>query len=167
MVVTNNPVTPTTKPLALVKDPQLQRSRKILLIMLGISLGLSLVNSFVQNVNYTGNLQTNTIVAIPIVSIAFDGFGLLVSYKYSEIGLRVFAWLGMIILVCMGIGFLWLFLGDVAVLAIVGVAFSAANSVNDNSTIRPSVDAAAIKGVMCFHFDNNYCHIRFQIGQTH
>ncbi|CAF0900036.1 unnamed protein product [Adineta steineri] len=89
MVMFNNLDTHTTRRLAPDNDPQLQRSRKVLLIMLGISLGISLAYTFVQVLKNTGNSQTNTSVVGSIVPIAFYGFGLLVSYRYSETGLRV------------------------------------------------------------------------------
>ncbi|CAF4241522.1 unnamed protein product, partial [Adineta steineri] len=89
MVIMNDHYTPTIKPLERVNDPQLQRSRRVLLIMLGICLGLCLIIVFVAIVNYTENSQTNTSVVGPIVLIALYGFGLLVSYDYSGKGLRV------------------------------------------------------------------------------
>ncbi|CAF3671991.1 unnamed protein product [Adineta steineri] len=184
VVMMNNSDVPTTKPLELVKDPQLQRSRKILLIMIGIYFGICLVGTFAKIVNDAGNSQKNASVVGSIASIAYYGFGLLVSYKYSEIGLRVFAWLGVVILVITGIALILLFLAAVAGLAVAGVAFSALDSIKNNSTVVPSVDKAAIKGTM-FGFSalifisfilnlsyfilavNNYCQVRFQVGQTH
>ncbi|CAF0736168.1 unnamed protein product [Adineta steineri] len=89
MVMFNNLDTHTTRRLAPDNDPQLQRSRKVLLIMLGISLGLALVGILAEIVNYEGNLETNIEIVVFIVVFAFYGYGLFVSYKYSEKGLRV------------------------------------------------------------------------------
>ncbi|CAF1509654.1 unnamed protein product, partial [Adineta steineri] len=89
VVMMNNSDVSTTRPLELVKDPQLQRSRKILLIILSICLGLCLIGTFAEIVNYAGNSKKITDVVGSIASIAYYGFGLWVSYKYSEIGLRV------------------------------------------------------------------------------
>ncbi|CAF1043787.1 unnamed protein product [Adineta steineri] len=89
MVVIINPDAPATKPLAQLKDPQLQRSRKILLIMLGICLTFWFIMVLIDIVFYTGDPRRYTRILVAIVLIAFNGFGLFVSYKYSKIGLRV------------------------------------------------------------------------------
>ncbi|CAF4158580.1 unnamed protein product [Adineta steineri] len=89
MVMMNKPDTSATRPLAQVKDHQLQRCRIILLIMLGICLGSCLTNLYIQIVSYTGYLRTNAIPTVPIAATVYYGFGLLVSYRYSTIGLYV------------------------------------------------------------------------------
>jgi hypothetical protein len=48
-----------------------------------------LVNTTVWIVNRTGNPQGRVSLGLPILSILFYGFGLLVAYKHSETGLRV------------------------------------------------------------------------------
>ncbi|CAF3524208.1 unnamed protein product [Adineta steineri] len=108
MVMFNNPDNPTTRSLALVKDLKVQRPRIVLLSVLGICLGTFVIGTLAEIANYEGNLQKNTGVVISIVFIAFYGFGLLVSYRYSETGLRVFAWWSIIMVGLIGIGLAWL-----------------------------------------------------------
>ncbi|CAF1096477.1 unnamed protein product [Adineta steineri] len=86
MVMMNNP---DMRPLTQVTNPQLERYRTILLIMLGICLGFWLAIAFVEIVDYTVDLQTNTRIVGSIAAIAFYAFGLFVSCKYSKKGLRM------------------------------------------------------------------------------
>ncbi|CAF0736153.1 unnamed protein product [Adineta steineri] len=98
MVIMNNHDTRTTKRLAQFNDSQLQRCRTILLAILGICLGFCLISTFIRIVNCTTNSETNTelvdviafiVLIASIASVAFYGYGLFVSYRYSDKGLRV------------------------------------------------------------------------------
>ncbi|CAF0736139.1 unnamed protein product [Adineta steineri] len=89
VVMINNPDTAATKPLAHLKDLQLQRCRTVLLIMLGICLGSCLTNIYIEIINYRERSPTNTRIIGISALIALFGFGLFVSYKYSKKGLCV------------------------------------------------------------------------------
>ncbi|CAF4052288.1 unnamed protein product [Adineta steineri] len=89
MVMMNNHDTPTIPPSPLVKDLKVQRLRIVLLSMLSLCLGTFVISTLAEITNYEGNLQKNTQVVVSIVFMAFYGFGLFVSYRYSETGLRV------------------------------------------------------------------------------
>ncbi|CAF1405366.1 unnamed protein product [Rotaria sordida] len=134
----DTPYVPTTRPLALAEDPQVQRPRKVLLIMLGICLGLSLFNTIIVIVDRTRNPQESGRLSQPLLSILFYSFGLFVTYKYHQTGLRVFAWLGVIMLICTGIVFGLILIGALASLALISVFSVAVNSID------------------YFHFYNNY-----------
>jgi hypothetical protein len=97
------------KPLLLTEDREVQRTRKILIIILGVCLGLCVValvsmvfgSALTTEMNGT---QRSIKVGQAIIAILFYGFGIFVARRYSAIGLRVFAWLNIIELVAMGIG---------------------------------------------------------------
>ncbi|CAF1325118.1 unnamed protein product [Adineta ricciae] len=79
-------------------DRQLQRTRKILLIVFGIFLGLSIFSlamPFMGVSTATYGLERNYTPQFvqSILSIAFYSFGYYVAHNYHPIGLRVVAWI--------------------------------------------------------------------------
>ncbi|CAF0907571.1 unnamed protein product [Rotaria sordida] len=106
---------PLSKLFPFNQDPEIQRTRKILLIILGVCLGILL--SGMINVIFgptidiclIGNGHIAEIIEY-LISIILYTFGLFVVYRYSEIGLRVFAWLNIITLIIVGIVILALFI---------------------------------------------------------
>ncbi|CAF1269753.1 unnamed protein product [Rotaria sp. Silwood1] len=107
------------KTLALVEDPQIQRYRKILLIILGIFLTLWLINTTIGIVNIAHNPKESVSVIASLISMLISGLGFWATYKYNATGLRVFAWLGVIGLVCGGI-----LLGVILILAFDGLVMT-------------------------------------------
>ena len=96
--------------LSLAKDPQIKRTRKILLIILGVCFVLSVlgaINGFIstgitdtywQSERYGQSIRS-------VISVLYFALGYLVAYRYYSIGLRVFAWVCIIDLIISGIAF--------------------------------------------------------------
>ncbi|CAF1525081.1 unnamed protein product, partial [Rotaria magnacalcarata] len=85
---------PLSQPLLLTEDPEIRRTRKVLLITIGVVLGLSVLGT-ITTIAANGILYFSkhpllgpAIVQSPISLILFI-FGCLVIYRYSPIGLRV------------------------------------------------------------------------------
>ncbi|UJR07532.1 hypothetical protein I4U23_011820 [Adineta vaga] len=111
----------TIRPLSLKYNVEIQRTRKILLIILGVCLGLSIAGalsaistSAVRN--EIGSSKGRSEVGFNIISILFYAFGTFVAYRYYQIGLRIFAIIGVIILVLEAIAVILLLLLGVVVL---------------------------------------------------
>ncbi|CAF3127617.1 unnamed protein product [Rotaria socialis] len=106
-----SPYKSVSQPLSLAEDFEIRRTRKILLIMLGVCLGLAVIGAAGAIGAIAGHYITNsteyTTYRASIVqsfsSIVFFGFGYLVTHRYSRIGLQVFAWISIIELVIVGI----------------------------------------------------------------
>ncbi|CAF0803910.1 unnamed protein product [Rotaria sordida] len=118
------------KPLPMNQDPEVQRTRRILLIVLGVCLALCLMNAinaiFGHNSqHHIKQTQHGVQVGQSLISIAFYTFGIIAAYRYSQIGLRVFAWLGVISLIILGIA--------IAVFLIFGITAITAGSVTDDN----------------------------------
>ncbi|UJR25854.1 hypothetical protein I4U23_007204 [Adineta vaga] len=96
------------KPPSLEQQPEVVRTRKILLILIGILLILCFINfTFIIHSFTTSSSSkdqspnsSSQLVCI-LMSFIYYGFGLLVTYRYYQTGLLVFAWLGLISLLLM------------------------------------------------------------------
>ncbi|CAF2097101.1 unnamed protein product [Rotaria magnacalcarata] len=97
---------PRVKPLSPTEDPQIQRIRKILLIILGIFIALSVIRTIVTFIYaYIGSRPQDAALIVPVfLTLLLEAFGFFATYKYHELGLRVFAWLTVISLSLSGIG---------------------------------------------------------------
>ncbi|CAF1500109.1 unnamed protein product [Adineta steineri] len=144
-MVTMNPAYILTIPkeLSLTENYEIQRTRKILLIILGVCLALSVVGtiSAISESKLEGDIgvpRRSSQGGHSFISMLYCSFGIIVTYQYSQNGLRVLVCLGIIMLVIMGIAatiILCLAIGAVAFLnytdnnekqaMIVGVSFGA------------------------------------------
>ncbi|CAF1326912.1 unnamed protein product [Rotaria sordida] len=120
---TNNVITTTvlnlsvSKQLLLVTDPKIRQLRKILAVIYGICLVVcvfGLINAtFSRTIEYclipNGYYEE---IAEYIIAILFYAIGLFVTFRYSETGLRVIAWISIIELVGIGIAILLLICTD-------------------------------------------------------
>ncbi|CAF2361054.1 unnamed protein product [Rotaria sp. Silwood2] len=86
---------------SLLHDPVVNRTRKILLILIGILLVLGLIyfifilHSYAAKNSLQSQLPNNSAQLVSIlIYIVYYSFGLLVTYRYYQTGLLVFAWLG-------------------------------------------------------------------------
>ncbi|CAM4807833.1 unnamed protein product [Rotaria magnacalcarata] len=100
---------PPVKAVSLAADPQIQRIRRILLIILCNFVAVNVIRTIVAIVTFIiGNSVNRPENAVSIVeellSLVFDSFGFYVTYKYHKLGLRVFAWLMALLLCLSGIG---------------------------------------------------------------
>ncbi|CAF3229750.1 unnamed protein product [Rotaria socialis] len=97
-----------TGPLSLTEDPQIQRFRKYLLILLGVFLAPCLITTIMliltQVSSSNDQVGTGTRLSSSVVSVIFYSFGILVAYRYSTTGLRVFAWLSIVLTILAGFG---------------------------------------------------------------
>ncbi|CAF3565778.1 unnamed protein product [Rotaria sp. Silwood1] len=85
---------PVSKPLSVIEDPEIQRTRKILLIILGVCLAFSVIgtiNAISGNgiSNRMQGTQRGAQIGQSLISVIFYGFGIFVAYQYYETGLRV------------------------------------------------------------------------------
>ncbi|CAF1418733.1 unnamed protein product [Rotaria sp. Silwood1] len=85
---------PVSKPISPAEDPEIQRTRKILLIILGVCLTFSIIgtiNAISGNeiANRMQATQRGAQIGQSLISIIFYGFGIFVAYRYYETGLRV------------------------------------------------------------------------------
>ncbi|CAF4837987.1 unnamed protein product [Rotaria sp. Silwood1] len=79
----------TTKILTLAEDPNVQRPRKILLIIFGVFLALCLINTTVGIVDVARNSTGSAFIIVSLISIVINGLGFWSTYKYNATGLRV------------------------------------------------------------------------------
>ncbi|CAF3522470.1 unnamed protein product [Rotaria socialis] len=101
-----------SQPLPLNKDLEIRLTRIILLIMLGVSIGaavlgvLGAIASIASNdVQYGSKYSIRqTGIGQSLISLLLYSFGYLVAYRYSQTGLRVFAWINIFALASAGIG---------------------------------------------------------------
>ncbi|CAF1394666.1 unnamed protein product [Adineta ricciae] len=120
----NSPTLLSPRPLGLKDNDEVQRTRKFLLIILGVCLALSVASavSAIPGSSYeseTGTTRRSSQVGENFVAILFYTFGIVVAYNYYQTGLRVFAYLGVIILGFAGIAaVIFLFLGISALVAV-------------------------------------------------
>ncbi|UJR11264.1 hypothetical protein I4U23_015446 [Adineta vaga] len=145
-VLSDGPYMPLSKPFPLTDNLQIQRTRQIHLIFNGILFILSVIDLIlgINGVKFLHDQGIYVIVYHIIQASAWillNGFGLFVAYKYHRIGLIVFAWLNIILIVVLGILIMtilsvvgWLFFSKklhqnagpsrfIAILSIVGIAF--------------------------------------------
>ncbi|CAF0892066.1 unnamed protein product [Adineta ricciae] len=104
----NSPTLLSPRPLGLKDNEEVQRTRKILLIILGVCLALSVASalSSIPESSYeseAGRTRRSSQVGENLVAALFYTFGILAAYNYYQTGLRVFAYLGVIILSFVGI----------------------------------------------------------------
>ncbi|CAM2726260.1 unnamed protein product [Rotaria socialis] len=110
VVLTTSPYMPVSQPLSLNEDPEIRRTRKVLLIIVGVCLGLAVL----------GVVSSIVGSEAPII---FLSFGCLVAYRYSPTGLKVFAWLNVVGLVILGIGVIvCIFFGFVSLTVVASAA---------------------------------------------
>ncbi|CAF1333164.1 unnamed protein product [Adineta steineri] len=109
-MVTMNPAYILTIPkeLSLTENYEIQRTRKILLIILGVCLALSVVGtiSAISESKLEGDIgvpRRSSQGGHSFISMLYCSFGIIVTYQYSQNGLRVLVCLGIIMLVIMGI----------------------------------------------------------------
>ncbi|CAF2058350.1 unnamed protein product [Rotaria magnacalcarata] len=118
--------------LSLTEDSEIQRTRKILLIMLGVCLGLTVIGAagaigLIAGHELTNNSEYKTYRASIVQSfssIVFFGFGYLVTHRYSQIGLQVFAWINIIELVIVGVLLAFLAIFSLAFLTITNSTYN-------------------------------------------
>ncbi|CAF1605411.1 unnamed protein product [Rotaria sordida] len=94
--------------LALLKDHQIQRTRRTFSVILGVLIGLGVFATIVSFYGSNNDICLLTPRRVPktieyLMSIIFCIFGFHVAHRYSTIGLRVFAWLIIFELVIDGI----------------------------------------------------------------
>ncbi|CAF0997331.1 unnamed protein product [Rotaria sordida] len=104
----NTPYIPVSRPLLLNEDPEIRRTRKILIIILGVCLALSVVGMInaVSGSEVRHGMQDGrrgVEMGQSVIAILFYSFGIFVAHRYYQTGLRVFAWLGIIELVIFSI----------------------------------------------------------------
>ncbi|CAF3727842.1 unnamed protein product [Rotaria sp. Silwood1] len=119
VVMTGGSNMPVPQLLSMTGDLKIQRTRKVLLIILGILLALSLISTITaiygnrigDGIKEThGGMQFGQ----SLISVLFYGFGIFVAYRYYETGLRVFAGLSIIILITMAILIVFLLFAGIA-----------------------------------------------------
>ncbi|CAF4167236.1 unnamed protein product, partial [Rotaria sordida] len=89
VVMIGNTYFQATKSLTLTEDPEIQRPRKILLIILGIFLALCLINTTLGIVDIARNSTRSSHIIVSLISILANGLGFWATYKYNATGLRV------------------------------------------------------------------------------
>ncbi|CAF3632865.1 unnamed protein product [Rotaria socialis] len=122
VLLIDSPYMPASQPLSLTDDPEIRRTRKILLILLSGILVLAVLGTIGS---ITGNGVTNNSeyssrgvqIGRSLISVVFLSFGYLVAHRYSKIGLLVFACLNIIGLVIDGILVVLLFVAGLTSLA--------------------------------------------------
>ncbi|CAF3230728.1 unnamed protein product [Rotaria socialis] len=132
VLLIDSPYMPASQPLSLTDDPEIRRTRKILLILLSGILVLAVLGTIGS---ITGNGATNNSeyssrgvqIGRSLISVVFLSFGYLVAHRYSKIGLLVFAWLNIIGLVIDGIIVVLLFVAGLT-------SLTNASSVNNSQT---------------------------------
>ncbi|CAM4936784.1 unnamed protein product [Rotaria socialis] len=94
VLLIDSPYMPASQPLSLTDDPEIRRTRKILLILLSGILVLAVLGTIGS---ITGNGATNNSeyssrgvqIGRSLISVVFLSFGYLVAHRYSKIGLLV------------------------------------------------------------------------------
>ncbi|CAF4531728.1 unnamed protein product, partial [Rotaria socialis] len=94
VLLIDSPYMPASQPLSLTDDPEIRRTRKILLILLSGILVLAVLGTIGS---ITGNGVTNNSeyssrgvqIGRSLISVVFLSFGYLVAHRYSKIGLLV------------------------------------------------------------------------------
>ncbi|CAF3127670.1 unnamed protein product [Rotaria socialis] len=114
VVAMDTPYMPVSQLLSLNDDPEIRRTRKILLVILGVLFVLAVlgtIGSIAGNgvTNNFGYSSRGVQIGRSLISVVFLSFGYLVAHRYSKIGLLVFAWLNIIGLVISGIAVMLLF----------------------------------------------------------
>ncbi|CAF1426482.1 unnamed protein product [Rotaria sordida] len=117
VIITTSPTLPVSKQLLLATDPEIRRTRKILAVIYGICLAVSvfgLIDTiFSRTIEYclipNGYYEE---IGEYVITILFAAIGLFVTFQYSEIGLRVIAWISIIESVGIGIAILFLICTD-------------------------------------------------------
>ncbi|CAF4086602.1 unnamed protein product, partial [Rotaria magnacalcarata] len=109
IVLTTGPYIPASQPFPLNEDPEIQPARKILLIIVGVCLGLTVIGAFssIAGSGAPSNTQHSirgAQIGQSLISVVFLSFGYLVACRYSQTGLQVFAWLNIVGLVILSIG---------------------------------------------------------------
>ncbi|CAF0801221.1 unnamed protein product [Rotaria sp. Silwood1] len=91
---------------SLLYDPVVNRTRKILLILvvtllvLGLTYFIFILHSYAATISPKSQLPNNSAQLVSIlIYIVYYSFGLLVIYRYYQTGLFVFAWLGSVSLI--------------------------------------------------------------------
>ncbi|CAF3771104.1 unnamed protein product [Rotaria sp. Silwood1] len=87
----NTSYIPVSRPLSLTEDPEIQRTRKILLIILSAFSVISTISAISGNgmSNSMQETRRGTQIGQSLISLLFYGFGIFVAYRYYETGLRV------------------------------------------------------------------------------
>ncbi|CAF3428905.1 unnamed protein product [Rotaria sp. Silwood1] len=92
------------EPPSLSQNPELNQVRKLLFFFIGIDLVFSLINFLFVIHSYAASESlesqspnSSSQLALVIVSVIYYGFGLLVTHRYYQTGLLVFALLGLIV----------------------------------------------------------------------
>ncbi|CAF4007127.1 unnamed protein product [Rotaria sordida] len=86
--------TSVQRPFSLNEDPEIKRTRKILLTILSVFLALSVIgtiSAIYENgiSNSTQGTQGGVRIGQSLISVLFYGFGIFVAYGYFETGLKV------------------------------------------------------------------------------
>ncbi|CAF1625958.1 unnamed protein product [Rotaria magnacalcarata] len=142
VLLIDSPYTLASQRLSITDDPEIRRTRRILLITFGVLLvlaALGTVSSIAGNriTNNSKYSSDGVEIGRSLISVVFFSFGYLVAHRYSKIGLLVFAWLSIIGLVIGGI--------VVVQLLIVGLTFSTnARSINNSQTNGMLVGASTV-----------------------
>ncbi|CAF3440416.1 unnamed protein product [Rotaria socialis] len=115
----DSPIQPPVKPISLTADPQIQKTRKILLIVLGMLVVLSAISTIADICKTT--IREDSVRrpprGVPIVeSLVLHlvySFGFFVTYRYHKLSLQVFAWLNVVLLFYFGIGYVGFLVGTI------------------------------------------------------
>ncbi|CAF3691895.1 unnamed protein product [Rotaria socialis] len=134
--------TPASQPSSLTDDPEIRRTRKILLILLRTILVLAVLATIGS---IAGNVVTNNSeyssrgveISRSLIPVVFLTFGYLVAHRYSKIGLLVSSWLNIIELVINAIIIVLLFVACLT-------SLTNASSVNNSQTNGMLVGASIV-----------------------
>ncbi|CAF2025392.1 unnamed protein product [Rotaria magnacalcarata] len=96
-----------SQPLPLNKDPEIRETRKLILLILGVCIALSVFGT--TGSKYSGRQAG---IGQSLASLLLYSFAYLVTYRYSSTGLRAFAWISIFGLVSTGIGLVVLMIFD-------------------------------------------------------
>ncbi|CAF1368494.1 unnamed protein product [Rotaria sp. Silwood1] len=99
MATISIPTLPLAKPSLLTDDPEIRRTRRIIMIICSICIVICAIDAihtyFIDTIGYC--LKPNgrsEVIGQYFIAILLYSFALFVAYRYSETGLRVIVWLG-------------------------------------------------------------------------
>ncbi|CAF3859075.1 unnamed protein product [Rotaria magnacalcarata] len=109
-----SPYTSISHTVALTEDREIRRTRKIVLIIVGVCLVVAVlgtINAIAGNefVNHSKYNSPDAYIGQSLISVVFLSFGYLVAYRYSQRRLQMFDWLKITALIIVGVGLALLF----------------------------------------------------------
>ncbi|CAF2082217.1 unnamed protein product [Rotaria magnacalcarata] len=115
----DSPIQPPVKSISLTADPQIQKTRKILLIVLGVLVVLSAIITIAEICNTTIGEDSvhrpprGVSIVQALVLHLFYSFGFFFTYRCHKLSLQVFAGLNVVLLFNFGIGFVGLLVSTI------------------------------------------------------